>query len=189
MEVSMRRTVFLTVAVVAGATLACDTPTGPRAAEGPALEPDGVMSSVVSSSPIVARAHGSAQRDALGAPAILNFHVIKRADGSVEGEYYFRAIGTDPDQFLKVDVTCMTIVDGNKAWIGGITVDAFLPALIGRVSYFYTFDNGEGENAAADVVSLVRANDVAGADEEFCSELPAVLPAVQTVRGNVQVTG
>lgn len=185
----MRRTPMWAVAAAASTMLACETPIEPGAAEGPALEPDGVMSAVVSASPIVAQASGSAQRNALGAPVILNFHAVKRADGSVEGEYNYRAIGTDPDQWLKVDVTCMTVVDGNGAWIGGITVDAFLPVLIGRVSYFYTFDNGEGANAAGDVVSLVRANDVAGADEEFCTELPRVLPAVETVRGNVQVSG
>lgn len=183
----MRRTWMWAVAFAAGVA-ACDSPSAPGAAEGPGLDPDG-SSAGSSESPIVARATGSAQRNALGAPVILNFSAIKRADGTVDGEYYFRAIGTDPDQWLRVKVTCMTVVDGNRAWIGGITVAAFLPQLVGRVSYFYTFDNGEGANADADVVSLVRANDVAGADQEFCTTLPTVLPGVETLRGNVNVTG
>jgi hypothetical protein len=170
--------------VVATAAAACEMPSEPRAGETPAQTFD-----VVASPAIVARASGAAHRDAAGLPVILNFSVIKRADGSVKGEYYFRALGTDPDQWLRVKVTCMTVVDGNKAWIGGITVDAFLPALIGRVSYFYTFDNGEGEGAESDVVSLVRANDVAGEDEVFCANLPTVLPQREVLHGNVHVEG
>jgi hypothetical protein len=120
---------------------------------------------------------------------ILNFSVIKHADGTVRGHYYFRAIGTDPDQWLRVQVTCMTVVGGNQAWIAGVTVDAFQPALIGRVSYFYTFDNGEGAKADPDIVSLVRANDVPGADQEFCTLLPTILPPREVLHGNVHVEG
>ncbi|HEX6134778.1 MAG TPA: hypothetical protein VFZ24_12495 [Longimicrobiales bacterium] len=185
----MRRTMLWAVAVAVSATAACDSPSEPRASEGPGLEPDGLVSAVVSDEAIVARATGSAHRSAAGAPAILSFAATTRADGTVQGEYYFRAIGTDPDQWLRVQVTCMTVVDGNKAWVAGITVDAFLPVLIGRVSYFYAFDNGEGANADADVVSLVRANDVAGADQEFCTQLPTVLPNADVLHGNVEITG
>jgi hypothetical protein len=176
------------VVVVVGVMAACESPSAPPAGEGPGLEPDGNMA-VVSSEAIVEVAAGSAHRSALGAPVILSFSASKRADGTVRGEYYFRAIGTDPDQWLRVKVTCMTVVDGNKAWIAGITVDAFLPALIGRVSYFYAFDNGEGANAEPDIVSLVRANDVDGADEEFCTELPTVLPSAEVLHGNVNIRG
>ena len=178
----------LWIIALAGAALwACDSPSGPeRAVLDAGAEPIALAS--FGKSPIVAKASGSAQRDALGQPAILNFSVTKRADGSVDGHYYFRALGTDPDQFIRVRVTCMTIVDGNKAWIGGIAEDAFQPALIGRVSYFYAFDNGEGANADGDVVSRVRAGDVDSALEEFCTDLPQVLTPFDVVRGNVNIT-
>jgi hypothetical protein len=183
----MRRTKWLAVALLSSAA-ACDSPSEPRAGEGPGLEPDG-RAVVVSDEAIIEVASGSAHRSALGAPVILSFSATKRADGTVSGQYYFRAIGTDPDQWLRVRVTCMTVVDGNKAWVAGITEDAFLPVLIGRVSYFYAFDNGEGATDAPDVVSLVRANDVDGADEEFCTELPTVLPSADVLHGNVNIRG
>lgn len=185
----MRKTLLWAAVAATVATLACDSPSEPRAGDGPGLEPDGMAVSLVSDEAVVERVTGSAHRMPGGAPAILNFSATKRVDGTVQGEYYFRALGTDPDQWLRVRVTCMTVVDGNKAWVAGITVDAFLPFLIGRVSYFYAFDNGEGTNADADVVSLVRANDVAGADQEFCTTLPTVLPNAEVLRGNVQITG
>lgn len=174
------------VALVAAVGTACESPSGPEdAALGAEVGPEAVTS--FGESPIVARASGSAQRDALGRPVLLNFSVTKRADGTVDGHYYFRAIGTDPDQWIRVKVHCMTIVDGNKAWIGGIAEDAFLPQLVGRVSYFYAFDNGEGANADGDVVSRVRAGDVDAALEEFCTTLPQVLTPFEILRGNVNI--
>jgi hypothetical protein len=184
----MRRILLWAGVVVVGAALGCDTPSGPRANEGPFLEPDGGVSASVNPA-VVVRASGAAHRDALGAPVILNFSAVKYADGTVDGQYYFRALGTDPDQMIRVRVTCMTVVDGNKAWIGGIAEDAFLPALIGRVSYFYAFDNGEGANAESDIVSRVRANDVEGQDEVFCDELPEQLGHLEVLRGNVNIEG
>lgn len=186
----MRRNTLFGLVVMVGALVACDIPSGPHADAGPELEPDGsIASQPESSAAVVARVTGSAHRSALGAPVFLNFSATKRADGTVQGEYYYRALGTDPDQWLRVKVTCMTVVDGNKAWVAGITVDAFLPALIGRISYFYAFDNGEGATADPDVISLVRANDVDGADEEFCTELPTLLPRAEVLHGNVKVSG
>lgn len=177
-----------TLVVAAGLAMACDSPSAPRAGAGPYLEPDGSMMAAVNPA-IVARASGAAHRDALGRPVILNFNAVKYTDGSVQGQYYFRALGTDPDQFLRVRVTCMTVVDGNKVWIGGVAEDAFLPALIGRVSYFYAFDNGHGAHGEADIVSRVRANDVAGQDQAFCADLPEGLGQFEVLRGNVKVEG
>lgn len=184
----MRRTMLWAVAMAAGVTLACEQPSEPSASEGPYLEPDG-SHSVVANPAIIARASGAAHRDALGAPVILNFSAVKHADGTVQGQYYFRALGTDPDQFIRVRVTCMTVVDGNKVWIGGVAEDAFLPALIGRVSYFYAFDNGNGQQGEPDIVSRVRAGDVDGEDQAFCDQLPEALGHLEVLRGNVKVEG
>lgn len=175
----------LALAALAATTFACDSPTGPTASEGPALEPDGTA--VSAQEAVVARASGSAHREVNGSPVILSFSATKRADGSVEGEYSYHDLGGGVS--LRVDVTCLTVVDGNKAWIGGVAVASSIPVLVGRVSYFYTFDNGEGAAADSDVVSLVRANDVAGADQEFCTTLPTVLPDREVLRGNVNVAG
>lgn len=180
------RTISMFAVAAMVTMMGCESPSG-TAAEGPGLEPDGSVGVFSSDESVVASATGSAHREAGGEPVILSFSAVKRADGSVEGEYYFRALTND--QWLRVDVTCLTVVDGNKAWIGGIAVEAFDPRLVGRVSYFYTFDNGEGAGDEADVVSLVRANDVPGADQEFCTELPTVLPDRIVLHGNVNVRG
>jgi hypothetical protein len=136
---------------------------------------------------VVASASGAAHREAGGLPVLLNFSARLHADGSASGSYYYHAV-TD-HTWIHVNVTCMTIVDGNRAFIAGVIRDSSIPVLIGTISYFYTRDNGEGADADPDEVSLVRANDVAGADEEFCTELPTVLPNREVLHGNVQVRG
>jgi hypothetical protein len=75
--------------------------------------------------------------------------------------------------------------------VAGTIVDAseILAFTIGTVSYFYTRDNGEGAGADADEVSLVRANDVPEAAEEFCTERPEILPNREVLHGNVNVAG
>ena len=142
----------------------------------------------VSASPrgaVVASANGAAHREAAGGPVLLNFNARLYADGSAAGSYFYHAVAVD--QWLHVDVTCMSLVGDDQAFVAGIIRDAFLPALVGTVSYFYTKDNGEGANALPDEVSLVRANDVPEAAQEFCTEQPTLLPNREVLHGNVQV--
>lgn len=135
---------------------------------------------------VVARASGAAHREAGGKPVLLNFSASKRADGTVTGSYYYQSVVNHVA--IHVDVTCMT-VQGNGAWVAGVISDSNIPSIIGTVSYFYAFDNGEGAGADADVVSLVRAGDVAGEDQLFCDELPTQLPNQEVLHGNVNVEG
>lgn len=188
----MRRILLGAVAFAAGATMACESPSAPGAAEGPGLEPDGRAAFSVNPA-IDAHASGAAHRDALGAPVILNFSAVKYADGTVRGEYYFRALGTDPDQMIRTRVTCMTVIDGNRAWIGGIIEDSHLRALIGSPAFFHAVDNGEGANAEEDLITRVAVV-VGGAGQEqaFCANapaLPANIPPIDVVRGNVNIDG
>lgn len=188
----MRRILSWAVAVTAGATLACDSPSAPRASDGPSLEPDGHGAFAVNPA-IVARASGAAHRDALDAPVILNFSAAEHADGTVSGQFYFRALGTEPVQWLRARVTCLTVLDGNRAWIGGVVEDAFLPALIGAATFFHAVDNGEGAMADPDMitrVSVVVAG--GGAELAFCANAPAIpagLPPIDVLRGNVNIDG
>ena len=113
------------------------------------------------------------------------FHAIKRPDGSVEGSY--RILRTDLSTEFAVDVTCLTVV-GNRAWVAGIISYADSPGvLVGTVSYFYAIDNGEGDGASPDIVSLARINDRAGEDQLFCTILPTILPPRAVQLGNVQI--
>jgi hypothetical protein len=140
---------------------------------------------------ISARASGAAHRDALGAPAILNFSAVNFADGTTQGQFYFRALGTDPDQVVRARVTCMTVMDGNRAWIGGIIEDSHLPALIGRPAFFHAVDNGAGANADSDLITRVAV--VAGGvgqEQAVCANapvLPAALAPIQVLRGDVNI--
>lgn len=173
---------FAALAALAG----CDTSTQPVEL-GSTLDPDGSV--VAAETAVVASAIGSAHRkdDVLGKPIILSFSAIKRDDGTVQGSYYYQSVFNHVQ--IHVDVTCMTVADGNKAWVAGIISKSNIPVLVGTVSYFYTFDNGEGANAEADVVSLVRALDPPGEDQRFCDELPTGLPNAEVLHGNVNVTG
>lgn len=159
-------------------------PTDP-AELGSTLDPDG--SRAVSAVAVVARASGAAHREAGGKPVVLNFSAVKRADGTVTGSYYYQSVFDHVS--IHVDVTCMTVEGGDRAWVAGIISNSSIPALVGTVSYFYTFDNGEGAGPEPDVVSLVRAADVAGEDRRFCEELPTGLPAREVLHGNVNVVG
>jgi hypothetical protein len=90
-----------------------------------------------------------------------------------------------------VNVTCLTVVDGNRAWVGGIIEDAFLPDLIGRSAFFFAADNGEGAGAEPDLISRVVVA-AAGAEQVFCNNAPALPAAVlpiEVLRGNVNIDG
>lgn len=185
----MRRTGMLTAVLATMTAGACDSPSAPDAATGPGLDPDGMVAAMSSSqAAVTGRATGSAHREFDGKPIILSFSAIQRADGTVTGEYFYHAVALD--QRIRVNVTCMSIV-GNQAFVAGTIVDASpnLAFTIGTVSYFYTRDNGEGASAEADEVSLVRANDVPEAAQEFCIERPEILPNREVLHGNVNVAG
>lgn len=168
----------------AAALVACDTPTQPSELDS-TMDLDGSL--VAGEAAVVASAVGSAHREAGGKPVLLNFSAVKRDDGTVHGSYYFQSVFNHVQ--ITVDVTCMTVTDGNKAWVAGIISTSNIPILVGTVSYFYTFDNGEGADADADVVSLVRALDTPGEDQRFCEEQPTLLPNSEVLHGNVNVAG
>jgi hypothetical protein len=115
----------------------------------------------------------------------LTFHAVQNPNGSVSGSY--RILRTDLSTEFAVDVTCLTVV-GNQAWIGGRISFADSPGIVvGTISYFYAIDNGEGEAAAADLISLARVNDREGEDLLFCRDRPTLLPSRVVQYGNVQV--
>ena len=82
-------------------------------------------------------------------------------------------------------------VRNDTAWVAGIIDRTNHPAVIvGRVSYFWTVDNGEGQDTP-DKMSTARINDAAGQDQVFCGLKPTEqfsgLPGNVLVHGNVQV--
>lgn len=166
------------LAVLAGALAACDNPASPTLKTGPVTPSFGVdgLPTVVS---------GSGHIEAGDGLRNFTFHAMKRPDGSVAGSYQIRR--TDLGVGFTVDVKCLTVV-GNGAWVGGIIASTTQAGVnVGTVSYFYAFDNGEASNAPPDIVSIARINDVPAALEEFCTELPQILPPRNVQFGNVQI--
>jgi hypothetical protein len=112
------------------------------------------------------------------------FHAIEHPDGSVTGSY--KVERTDNGQYFIVDVTCLS-VEGNTAWVAGRIVETNIAVVrVGTVSYFFAIDNGEGGDTP-DVISIARINDRDGADVEFCTTHPLLLPRLVVANGNVQV--
>jgi hypothetical protein len=137
----------------------------------------------VTGPPVIASGDGSF--DAGDGLRVFTFHAIQHPDGSVSGSY--RNHRTDLGTVIDIEVSCMSVV-GNTAWIGGHIVSSNIPSIvIGSVSYFYAIDNGEGQDAPADVVSVLRVNDAAGRDLEFCTNRPLLLAPRTVQYGNVQI--
>jgi hypothetical protein len=133
---------------------------------------------------VVQSATGSGHYTTGGEIRTLAFSAVKRADGSVSGEYQINVHASD--LFFHVTVTCMDVV-GNTAWIAGIIDKASGPPVVeGTVSYFYAIDGGEGPDAV-DIVSVARINDRPESAQEFCTQHPMVLPPRTVEKGNVQV--
>lgn len=186
----MRRAgVLLPVLVVIAA--ACESPIDPGAAEGPGLEPDGVLAHVTAAShgPVVGSATGTLFRfvtNTNGSVTTVQMDVDARKyeDGTARGSYRYQAGGVA----IRVDLHCMTLVGDNGAWIAGVITESTV-GFLGHVSYFYTFDNGEGANAEPDIVSLVRVESQPGLGEadRFCAELPQILAPRNVDDGNISV--
>lgn len=177
---------MLALALVAAG---CETPT---ASTEPALTfEQGSGSAALVGQGTTAQAAGTAYRfpvqpDGSTLTVRMHFNATTDVSGTTRGFYTYDAGPTS----LKVDVTCMTVVDGNRAWIAGVITESTV-GFVGHVSYFYTFDNGEGAMDQPDIISLVRVEVQPGLGEaaRFCSELPEILPPRNVDRGNVNVRG
>ena len=117
----------------------------------------------------------------------LAFNARRYADGSASGQFEYHQVVEGQAFKFNVDVTCMSVYDGNRAKIGGVikvSNDPTLPP--GRYAWFQVFDNGEGANAPPDQSSLVGFGSEA-ANRAFCDSpaLPRFGP--WDVQGNAQV--
>ena len=171
----MRR-LFVGIAVAGTVLAGCEQPVGHVLATTVALN------SAVSSPVLVT---GSGHIEAGDGLRNFTFHAMLQPDGSVNGSY--RILRTDLSTEFVVDVTCLSVV-ANRAWIGGRISFADSPGVrVGTISYFYAIDNGEGESAPPDIVSLARVNDPEGEDLLFCANRPTLLPPRVVQFGNVQI--
>lgn len=81
-----------------------------------------------------------------------SFHANTKKDGSVKGSGVLTYTGGA--QKIKFSINCLS-VDGNHAILSGVTTsNTQTPANEGLLFWFEVFDNGEGNNAAPDQLSL-----------------------------------
>jgi hypothetical protein len=172
----MHRTLSASATFALAIVLGCDASSSTQPLVAPLLDAGGAG--------VVESATGSGHYISGDQIRTFAFSAVRRADGSVSGEYQINVHASD--LFFHVTVTCMDVV-GNTAWVAGIIDKASGPPVVeGTVSYFYAIDGGEGADAV-DVVSVARINDRPEAAQEFCTEHPTVLPPRTIVHGNVQV--
>jgi hypothetical protein len=117
----------------------------------------------------------------------LAFNAKKYADGTVSGQFEYHQTAEGESFKFHVEVTCMSMYDGNRAKIGGEIRNSNDPTIPpGTFAWFQVFDNGEGTNSPPDQSSLVGFGNEA-ANEAFCNSpnLPRFGP--WDVEGNVQV--
>ena len=111
----------------------------------------------------------------------------KLADGTVSGVFtYDQQVLGDSFHFV-VRVTCMNVLDGNRAKIGGVVEvsnDETLPP--GVFAWFQAIDNGEGAASSPDRSTLVGFGDQA-ANEAFCNAPDPPRFGPWDVTGNLQV--
>jgi len=154
--------------------LACDPASGPAGAFGPSFDADAPRHHVL----------GSGHVEQAAGLREFTFHAVEQPDGSATGSY---KVVLANGLFFEVDVRCM-VVNANIGWIAGtIRATNAAPVVVGSVSTVFVIDNGEGDGAPADIVSLATFNGAAGADAAFCANQPLVLQALTVTDGNVQV--
>lgn len=149
----MTRTRILAAASLAAFLLqGCDAP-----ATAPAHQDVELTASV--NAP-VHRASGGGTVDTDFGRSDYAWHASIDGAGNVSGQFELHFTSTDAN--IHGDVTCL-VVDGNRAWLGGVVTRTSDPSLVadGQNFVWRAVDNGEGANAAPDQVSsyfLTAAN-------------------------------
>jgi len=117
-----------------------------------------------------------------GCDANFSLAALKRADGSVSGEWHdqFTPIPEFGGLGIHVAVDCLNIV-GNQAWVSGVITQSRFAPLVGLGAIAMVVDNGGSANDAADQISFSFID--LGVD---CNAAPA-LPLFSVPQGQVVV--
>lgn len=194
----IRRTFALVAAFAVGVT-ACQDSTGPTQPPARAMS---TVASAEAGTGVVASATGSGhvmQPEA----GIRKFTIsgLKRADGSVSGQYDLELGPLDLLKEFEVappllrfhgTITCMTVI-GNSAYLGG-TVDSHINGelFFGRDDFtgvaIELIDNGNGPDAVPDEISslFVYLPSSTGTPQDYCDD-PAPGPVFPIEQGNISV--
>ena len=109
----------------------------------------------------------------------------KHADGTVAGEIQGNNHGNFP--MFHITISCFTII-GNQAWIGGTFVKSDNPSIVGREARLRVVDNGEGNAASPDQISLISAPAAgSGGAQRQCDRTPDFPRLREIEKGNIQI--
>lgn len=131
---------------------ACGSATEPRLlASDPLLKSDNAPAHLVS---------GGGTVDVTLGRSTYAFHASMNGAGAVSGSFELHFTSVDAN--VHGTITCL-VVDGNTAWLGGVTTRSSDESLVpvGREFDWVAQDNGEGANAAADRISGFRVGSAA----------------------------
>src|SRR3990172_6971448 len=112
------------------------------------------------------------------------FTARRYTDGSVSGEY--QGVRHDLDVPWHGNVTCFTVI-GAQAWIGGVAESAGGVVIPGTDASWRVVDNGEGQNAQPDQISLQLVNRPPGGGAAFRPPTPPGPALFPVESGNIQV--
>lgn len=135
---------------------------------------------------VVQSATGSGHLTTAGELRTFTFSGLKRADGTVTGEFEF--FSRSGNLRVHGDVICLQVV-ANRAWMGGRIRHSSDPtrARAGTASFWRVADNGEGGGAPPDQTSLMFVNQPPGSAEFYCGAMPPAPPLIPVQMGNIQV--
>ena len=116
----------------------------------------------------------------------MNLEVNARATAEgARGVWHYQFRSREPGGRIMCRAICVA-VSGNRAWLGGVAVQAGNPANVGKWFGLYVEDNGEGGDAPPDRLLSQWFGVNESMARDFCSQMPATEGRV-VEGGNLQV--
>jgi hypothetical protein len=110
------------------------------------------------------------------------------ADGSVSGSYLFRTVDDGVPFLARGPLTC-AVIEGNRAWLGGLIENSSDESVEGLEMWFQVADNGEpGADGSPDMTTLIGAGGP-GTAQDYCDRAPEPMFPFLLEHGNIQVRG
>lgn len=107
-------------------------------------------------------------------------------DGRVSGQYLYRTVDDGVPFLARGPLTC-AVIEGNRAWLGGLIEKSSDPSLEGLEMWFQVADNGEpGADESPDMTTLIGAGGP-GTAQDYCDRAPEPTFPFFLEHGNIQV--
>ena len=118
--------------------------------------------------------------------APFTFNVRIHADGRVAGRFNYTQVRDSVALTVRGSLDC-AVIEGNRAWVGGVIEESSRASLVGLDMWFQVQDNGEpSADATPDMSSTIGAGGP-GTGEQYCVDHPPVRFPFFLDAGNLQV--